>query len=227
MLDVLRGRGIQPGTDPFRTIESLLEERPSQAFLDQSLAILKAAIGSARAANIVDLCVQVAGASGGFLNMGTISDQEWTQGDGNKTIDLSTYFTGSGLVYSIVSGPGNIEDGTSLIAFSTAEVISGAVVVRATNSGGFDEQTFAVEVVEGDAPSGALAAIPLADITLTIREDFDHPGSVTWHWIAGLVLEFAQHDPGRPRRYRPPVARSLCGGFRSAACAGNRLQLPL
>ena len=76
ILDVLRGRGIQPGTDPFRTIESLLEERPSQAFLDQSLAILKEAIGSARAANIVDLCVQVAGASGGFLNMGTISDDE-------------------------------------------------------------------------------------------------------------------------------------------------------
>lgn len=76
ILDVVRGRGIQPGTDAFRTIESLLEERPPQAFLDETLAILKDAVGGARAANLVDLCVQVAGASGGFLNMGTISDEE-------------------------------------------------------------------------------------------------------------------------------------------------------
>lgn len=76
ILDVLRGRGIQPGTEAFRTVESLLEERPSQAFLDQTLAVLKEAVGGARAANIVDLCVQVAGASGGFLNMGTVSDEE-------------------------------------------------------------------------------------------------------------------------------------------------------
>ncbi|MCY1062293.1 TerB family tellurite resistance protein [Nannocystis sp. SCPEA4] len=76
ILDVLHGRGILPGTEAFRTIESLLEERPSQAFLDQSLALLKEAVGGARAANIVDLCVQVAGASGGFLNMGTVSDEE-------------------------------------------------------------------------------------------------------------------------------------------------------
>ena len=76
ILDVLRGRGIQPGTEAFRTIESLLEERPSQAFLDQTIAVLKEAVGGARAANIVDLCVQVAGASGGFLNMGTVSNEE-------------------------------------------------------------------------------------------------------------------------------------------------------
>lgn len=76
ILGVLRGRGIEPGTDAFRTIESLLEERPSQTFLDQSLAVLKEAVGGARAASIVDLCVQIAGASGGFLNIGTISDEE-------------------------------------------------------------------------------------------------------------------------------------------------------
>jgi tellurite resistance protein len=76
ILDVVRARGIQPGTDAFRTVESLLEERPSQEFLDESLAILKEVAGGARAASIVDLCVQVAGASGGFLNMGTVSDEE-------------------------------------------------------------------------------------------------------------------------------------------------------
>lgn len=76
ILEIVRARGILPGTEAFSTVESLLEERPSQAFFDQTLAILKDAVGGARAASIVDLCVQIAGASGGFLNIGTISDQE-------------------------------------------------------------------------------------------------------------------------------------------------------
>lgn len=79
VLDIVRGRGIEPGSEAFRTVESLLEERPSQAFFDQSLAILRQAVGGARAANIVDLCVQVAGASGGFLNIGSISGEERAQ----------------------------------------------------------------------------------------------------------------------------------------------------
>lgn len=76
ILDVVRARGIAPGTDAFRTVESLLEEKPSQEFLDESLAILKEVVGNARAASLVDLCVQVAAASGGFLNMGTVSSEE-------------------------------------------------------------------------------------------------------------------------------------------------------
>lgn len=76
ILDIVRARGIAPGTEAFQTVESLLEERPSQAFFDQTLSILRDAVGGARAASIVDLCVQIAGASGGFLNIGTISDQE-------------------------------------------------------------------------------------------------------------------------------------------------------
>lgn len=78
VLDIVLARGIEPGSEAFRTVESLLEERPSQAFFDQTLAVLKQAVGGARAANIVDLCVQVAGASGGFLNIGSISSEERT-----------------------------------------------------------------------------------------------------------------------------------------------------
>lgn len=76
ILDVVRARGIAPSTEAWVTVESLLEQRPSQTFLDQSLAILKDSIGGSRSANIVDLCVQVAGAAGGFLNIGTINDEE-------------------------------------------------------------------------------------------------------------------------------------------------------
>lgn len=76
VLDIVRARGIEPGSEAFRTVESLLEERPSQTFFDQSLGLLREAVGGARAANLVDLCVQVAAASGGFLNIGSISGEE-------------------------------------------------------------------------------------------------------------------------------------------------------
>lgn len=76
ILDVVKARGITEGSDAFTTIAALLEERPSQDFIDQSLGLLREAVGGARAASIVDLCVKVADAGGGFLNMGTISAVE-------------------------------------------------------------------------------------------------------------------------------------------------------
>ena len=76
ILEVVASRGIGPGSDPYILIETLLEERPSAEFLEQTLAILKLAVGGARAENIVELCVQVASASGGFLNVGKVSDAE-------------------------------------------------------------------------------------------------------------------------------------------------------
>ena len=76
ILDIVRGRGILPGSDAYILVESLLEERPSREFLEQSVAVLKLAVGDARAENIVELCVQVASASGGFMNIGKVSDDE-------------------------------------------------------------------------------------------------------------------------------------------------------
>lgn len=76
ILEVLEARGIHRGSDPFVLVETLLEERPSREFLDQSLAVLKLAVGDARAENIVELCVQVANASGGFMNIGKMSEEE-------------------------------------------------------------------------------------------------------------------------------------------------------
>lgn len=76
ILDVVKGRGIHPGNDAFILVESLLEARPSREFLEQSIAILKLAVGDARAENIVELCVQVASASGGFMNIGKVSEEE-------------------------------------------------------------------------------------------------------------------------------------------------------
>ena len=79
ILDIVRERGIAPGSDPYLLVETLLEARPSAQFLGQSLAILKDVIGDARAENIVELCLQVANASGGFMNIGNVSPDERQQ----------------------------------------------------------------------------------------------------------------------------------------------------
>lgn len=76
ILDILGDRGIVHGSDAFLLMETLLEERPSEEFMRQSLAVLKEVVGSARAKNIVELCLQVANASGGFMNIGNVSAAE-------------------------------------------------------------------------------------------------------------------------------------------------------
>lgn len=71
ILKVLRSRGIEQGSEAFRTMESLLEEKPSDAFMRESLAVLREVTGglSDRTSTIVDLCIQVAASSGGFLGL--------------------------------------------------------------------------------------------------------------------------------------------------------------
>lgn len=72
ILRILDKRGVEPGSEAFRTIESLLEERPSDSYMTQSLAVLRELIGGIgnRSSELVDLCIEVAAASGGFLGMG-------------------------------------------------------------------------------------------------------------------------------------------------------------
>jgi tellurite resistance protein len=71
ILKVLSSRGIDKGSEAFQTMESLLEEKPSEAFMRESLAVLRDVTGGLgdRASSIVDLCIQVAASSGGFLGL--------------------------------------------------------------------------------------------------------------------------------------------------------------
>jgi len=78
ILRVLGKRGVAPGSEGFTLMESLLEERPSAEYMQQSLAVLRELLGGdARSSEIVDLCQQVAAAAGGFLGLGgKINDDE-------------------------------------------------------------------------------------------------------------------------------------------------------
>lgn len=71
ILKVLAGRGIDKGSEAFQTMESLLEEKPSDAFMRESLSVLRDVTGGLgdRASTIVDLCIKVAASSGGFLGL--------------------------------------------------------------------------------------------------------------------------------------------------------------
>ncbi len=68
---LLESRGIKPGSEPFRVIESLLESRPSEEFLKESLSLLKEVVSDReRAEEVVDWCVEVARSAGGLLGLG-------------------------------------------------------------------------------------------------------------------------------------------------------------
>lgn len=71
ILKVLEARGVSHGSEGFQLLESLLEERPSDEYMSESLAVLKELVGQGgSAADVVGLCEQVASAAGGFLGLG-------------------------------------------------------------------------------------------------------------------------------------------------------------
>jgi len=77
ILKVLEARGMPQGSEGFQLMESLLEERPSDEYMSESLAVLKALVGAGAGADVVALCEQVASAAGGFLGIaGKVSGEE-------------------------------------------------------------------------------------------------------------------------------------------------------
>jgi tellurite resistance protein len=79
ILQLCEARGIEPGTRPFLLLESLLEERPSDEFLEETLSLVQqllAARGESTS-DVIDLCHRVADASGGLLGLGArVSEKE-------------------------------------------------------------------------------------------------------------------------------------------------------
>ena len=72
IMGVLSIRGVKPGSPAYIMMESMLEKRPSQAYLDETLAVFRELVdGNKRRIEVmVDLCVAIAEASGGFFGFG-------------------------------------------------------------------------------------------------------------------------------------------------------------
>ena len=70
ILNVLRVRGVSGGS-AFTVMEALLEKRPSQEYLDESLEVLKELLRDKPrdAKTVVGLCILVAKAAGGMLQI--------------------------------------------------------------------------------------------------------------------------------------------------------------
>jgi uncharacterized tellurite resistance protein B-like protein len=71
ILGILEKRGIEPDTEAYRTVESLLEERPAESYMRQSLAVLRDLTGGTgeRSQEIVDMCIEIAASAGGILGL--------------------------------------------------------------------------------------------------------------------------------------------------------------
>jgi tellurite resistance protein len=79
ILDAAAACNIKPHTEAGIFLASLLEKRPSDTVLDELLAVLKDLLSAKgmRAGSVLDACVDVASASGGFLGIGDkISSEE-------------------------------------------------------------------------------------------------------------------------------------------------------
>ena len=76
---ILEQRSIPVESEASLLVESLLEERPPDAYMDATLALLKDLVGTMadEGIHVVDLCAKVADASGGLLGLGArVSPEE-------------------------------------------------------------------------------------------------------------------------------------------------------
>lgn len=81
ILKVAEARGLAPGDPAFDYLETLLEQRPSEAFMRESLAVLREMLESREATGetLVALCIDIADAAGGFFGLGNrVSSEERT-----------------------------------------------------------------------------------------------------------------------------------------------------
>jgi uncharacterized tellurite resistance protein B-like protein len=73
ILGILEARGLAPTSEASLLIETLLERRPSETFLAESLALVRDLAGKSGRdlSDIVDLCATVASASGRLFGIGS------------------------------------------------------------------------------------------------------------------------------------------------------------
>lgn len=103
---------------------------------------------------------------------GGLVDQSFTENTGLQSYDASADFTGEALNFAVQTGPAGVNiDAAGVVSFDT-DVLSlqtgTAIVIRASNAGGFADSGFALEIVAAlpNAPS-ATGSIPDQDLTHT------------------------------------------------------------
>jgi len=72
ILHVLEERGFEPGSDVARFVESMLEHRPPESFLEESLDALHDMLDAKgkSGVDVVDMCATLAEEAGGYFGLG-------------------------------------------------------------------------------------------------------------------------------------------------------------
>lgn len=134
---------------------------------------------------------------------GGIADQSYAQDSAISTLDVSSDFTGSGITYALAPSSASLPAGLSLASNGeitgtpTTEAAQVNIVVRGTNSGGFDDTAFGVTIT---APS-VTVPVSFGALTLAGAGGVAKPAGATAISDAGgtnLVLSsgFAVPDTG-------------------------------
>ncbi len=78
IMRIVAKRGIGPDSEGAKVLAALLDEAPPEAFMRKSREILRVLLSRSegRADDVVELCMKVAAASGGFLGLGERIDEE-------------------------------------------------------------------------------------------------------------------------------------------------------
>ncbi len=71
ILGILDEKRVDTGTPAFKLVETLLEERPSEEYLHEALEVMRELFDGKEVEswNLIDMCAEVAQASGGFLGL--------------------------------------------------------------------------------------------------------------------------------------------------------------
>lgn len=79
ILEVLSGRNISADSNAWLLVEALLETRPADAYMQESLGLLRDILAESKrdARSVVDMCAAIAETAGGILGLGNkVSDEE-------------------------------------------------------------------------------------------------------------------------------------------------------
>ena len=113
---------------------------------------------------------------------GSLVNQSFTDDTGVQTYDASGDFTGSALVFSLVSPPSGvtINSGTGVVSFDTDALTlqtGTSITVRATNSGGFADSAFLLDIVTGQQITLSGVSFNGTD---TISMTVNRAGTIYW-----------------------------------------------
>ena len=105
------------------------------------------------------------------LPVGGIADLIYTQGTGPHIVDVSPFFSGSSLSFSVTGDGVSVDPATGVVTISADSLLAGTtVLVTARNSGGAAELGFTLKVTRAEPGLAAPEALDAPDVAFVLGE---------------------------------------------------------